>query len=66
MTPLFTFAIFTEAAARSAALFFEGPVKGFAVTLCLGIVTTVFTAVFATRVYYDFRLAQRRLATISV
>ena len=46
--------------------FGSGPVKGFAVTLCLGIVTTVFTAVFATRIYYDFRLARRRLASISV
>jgi preprotein translocase subunit SecD len=46
--------------------FGSGPVKGFAVTLCLGIVTTVFTAVFATRVYYDFRLARRSLAAISV
>jgi preprotein translocase subunit SecD len=46
--------------------FGSGPVKGFAVTLCLGIITTVFTAVFATRIYYDVRLAQRRLVAISV
>jgi preprotein translocase subunit SecD len=46
--------------------FGSGPVKGFAITLCLGIITTVFTAVFATRIYYDFRLARRRLAAISV
>jgi preprotein translocase subunit SecD len=46
--------------------FGSGPVKGFAVTLCLGIATSVFTAVFGTRVYYDWRLAHRRLAAISV
>ncbi|MBM4265177.1 MAG: protein translocase subunit SecD [Deltaproteobacteria bacterium] len=46
--------------------FGSGPVKGFAVTLCIGIITTVFTAVFATRVYYDLRLSQRRLARLSV
>ena len=46
--------------------FGSGPVKGFAVTLCIGIVTTVFTAVFATRIYYDFRLSRRQLAAISV
>ena len=46
--------------------FGSGPVKGFAVTLCVGIVTTVFTAVFATRIYYDFRLEQRNLKTISI
>jgi preprotein translocase subunit SecD len=46
--------------------FGSGPVKGFAVTLCIGIVSTVFTAVFCTRVVYDYFLARRRLATISV
>ena len=35
--------------------------KGFAVTLCIGIITTVFTAVFATRIYYDWRLSRRQL-----
>jgi preprotein translocase subunit SecD len=46
--------------------FGSGPVKGFAVTLCIGIVSTVFTAVFCTRVVYDYLLSQRRLATLSV
>lgn len=46
--------------------FGSGPVKGFAVTLCVGIVTTVVTAVFATRIYYDFRLERRNLKTISI
>jgi preprotein translocase subunit SecD len=46
--------------------FGSGPVKGFAVTLCVGIVTTVFTAVFATRIYYDFRLEHRNLKAISI
>jgi len=46
--------------------FGTGPVKGFAVTLCVGIFTTVFTAVFGTRIYYDFRLAMRRLTRLSV
>ena len=46
--------------------FGSGPVRGFAVTLCLGILTTLLTAVFATRVVYDWRLANRRLATVSV
>ena len=46
--------------------FGSGPVKGFAVTLCVGIVTTVVTAVFATRIYYEFRLGQRNLKAISI
>ena len=46
--------------------FGSGPVKGFAVTLCIGLVTTVFTAVFVTRMYYDWRLSRRQLLTVSV
>lgn len=46
--------------------FGSGPVKGFAVTLCVGIITTVFTAVLGTRVYYDYRIASRQLQTVSV
>jgi preprotein translocase subunit SecD len=46
--------------------FGSGPVKGFAVTLCIGIVSTVFTAVVGTRVVYDYLLARRRLVAISV
>ena len=37
--------------------FGTGPIKGFAVTLCVGILTTVITAVYLTRIYYDYRIA---------
>ena len=46
--------------------FGTGPIKGFAVTLCVGIFTTVLTAVYLTRVYYDYRMAARRLTRISI
>ena len=46
--------------------FGSGPIKGFAVTLCIGIISTVFTTVFCTRAVYDFFLARRRLNTLSV
>jgi len=46
--------------------FGSGPVKGFAVTLCIGLVSTVFTAVFCTRVVYDYFIGQRRLTALSV
>lgn len=46
--------------------FGTGPVRGFAVTLCIGILTTVFTAVFVTRIYYDWKLSRRRLVAVSV
>jgi preprotein translocase subunit SecD len=46
--------------------FGSGPVKGFAVALCIGIITTVFTAVFCTRLVYDYLLSRRSLTTLSV
>jgi preprotein translocase subunit SecD len=46
--------------------FGTGPIKGFAVTLCVGILTTIVTAVFMTRVYYDYRIANRKLTQISI
>jgi preprotein translocase subunit SecD len=46
--------------------FGSGPVKGFAVTLCIGIVSSVFTAVVGTRVVYDYLLSTRRLQAVSI
>ena len=46
--------------------FGSGPVKGFAVTLCIGLVTSVFTAVVCTRIVYDYRLSSRRMTTVSI
>jgi preprotein translocase subunit SecD len=46
--------------------FGTGPIKGFAVTLCVGILTTVITAVYLTRTYYDFRIGSRRLERVSI
>lgn len=44
----------------------SGPVTGFAVTLCIGLVASVFTAVVCTRIVYDFMLSRRRMAAISI
>ena len=38
-----------------------GPIKGFAVTLMVGLVANLFTAVFATRVVFDFLVRFRKL-----
>ncbi len=46
--------------------FGSGPVKGFAVTLCIGLVSTVFTAVVLTRLVYDYRLARGKMTTVSI
>jgi preprotein translocase subunit SecD len=34
--------------------FGTGPVKGFAVTLCIGILANIFTAVYITRLIFDY------------
>ncbi|MPZ77261.1 MAG: protein translocase subunit SecD [Deltaproteobacteria bacterium] len=46
--------------------FGTGPIKGFAVTLCVGILTTVLTAVYLTRIYYDYRVNSRKLTRVSI
>jgi preprotein translocase subunit SecD len=46
--------------------FGTGPIKGFAVTLCVGILTTVVTAVYMTRIYYDYRISRGNLKQISI
>jgi preprotein translocase subunit SecD len=48
-------------------LFGEGPVKGFAVTLVIGLLANVFTAVFVSRTIFDYELAGRRqMETLSI
>ncbi|MEM9344770.1 MAG: protein translocase subunit SecD [Pseudomonadota bacterium] len=46
--------------------FGSGPVRGFAVTLGLGILTSVFTAIFVTRLLIVFWFERRRPKTIEV
>jgi len=41
-------------------LFGEGPVRGFAVTLTIGLLANVFTAVFVSRAIFDYELSGRR------
>jgi preprotein translocase subunit SecD len=48
-------------------LFGEGPVRGFAVTLTIGLMANVFTAVFVSRTIFDYELSgHRRLETLSI
>ena len=46
--------------------FGSGPIRGFAVTLCVGLIIHVFTAVFCTRVVWDHLLLRRRMQTVSI
>ena len=41
-------------------MFGSGPVQGFAVTLCIGIVTSLFTSIFVTRLIIDSQLNHKR------
>jgi preprotein translocase subunit SecD len=43
-----------------------GPVRGFAVTLGIGIITSVFTALFVTRLFVEIWYRARRPATVVV
>jgi len=48
-------------------IFGEGPVRGFAVTLVIGLIANVFTAVFVSKVIFDYELSGRRqLAELSI
>lgn len=46
-------------------VFGTGPIKGFATTLLIGIITSVFTAVFVTRMILDYSLARNENLTFS-
>lgn len=46
--------------------FGSGPVKGFALTLCIGIVTTVYSAVFCSRVFHELLVSRDPKAPISI
>ncbi|MGH7786850.1 MAG: protein translocase subunit SecD [Candidatus Binatia bacterium] len=46
--------------------FGSGPIKGFAVTLCIGLVSSVFTAVVGTRLVWDYLLSRQHIETVSI
>ena len=53
----------------AAAVLFQfgtGPVKGFAVTLSIGLIANLFTAIVVTRVFFDYLLTQRRVKALSI
>jgi len=46
--------------------FGTGPVKGFAVTLCIGILANIFTAVYVTRLIFDFITLRPGMKQLSI
>ena len=47
-------------------VFGTGPIKGFATTLVIGILTSLFTAIFVTRLIYEFLLKRNANLTFSI
>jgi preprotein translocase subunit SecD len=53
----------------AAAVLFQfgtGPVKGFAVTLSIGILASLFTAIVVTRLVFEYLLVTRKMKTLSI
>ncbi len=46
--------------------FGTGPVRGFAVTLSIGIVASLFTAIFLTRIIFDYLYVKRNMKKLSI
>jgi preprotein translocase subunit SecD len=46
--------------------FGTGPIKGFAVTLSIGIIASLFTAIFITRLIFDYFIIERGMKRISI
>ena len=46
--------------------FGTGPIKGFAITLTIGIVTSMFTSIIGTRAIVNLAFGRRRLKTLPV
>tara|TARA_B100001079_G_scaffold92680_1_gene79465 strand:- start:2014 stop:3570 length:1557 start_codon:yes stop_codon:yes gene_type:complete len=46
--------------------FGTGPVKGFAITLCIGIAASMFTAVFVSRAAFDIVMSRKKITRLSI
>lgn len=46
--------------------FGTGPIKGFAITLCIGLLASMFTAVFVCRVIFDSIMSQKKITELSI
>jgi preprotein translocase subunit SecD len=46
--------------------FGTGPVRGFAVTLSIGILSSLFTAIFLSRIIFDYLYEHKRMKKVSI
>ena len=58
MTPLISSAFLFQ--------FGTGPIKGFAVTLTIGLILSLFTAIVVTRMIFDYYLANNEVGELSI
>lgn len=58
--------ITTFAAGIGLSIFGTGPIKGFAVTLCLGIVSSLFTSLFVSRLLFDSLISKINFKSLRV
>ncbi len=65
-TSIFDSNVTTLITAIALFMFGTGPVRGFAVTLGLGVTINLFTALVATKVVYDYLNSRKRLETLSI
>ena len=62
-TTIFDTHVTTVVSAAILFLFGTGPVKGFAVTLTIGLIANIFTAVFVSRTIFDYLLTKKERGT---
>ena len=65
-TTIFDSQITTAIAGLVLAQFGSGPIRGFAITLLIGIATSIFTGVFATRVFFDWQSNRKGFDKVSI
>ena len=65
-TTIFDTHVTTVVSAAILFLFGTGPVKGFAVTLTIGLLANIFTAVFVSRTIFDYLLTKKERGTAEI
>lgn len=65
-TSIFDSNVTTLITAMALFMFGTGPIRGFAVTLGLGVTVNLFTAIVGTKIVYDYLNARRRMESLSV
>jgi preprotein translocase subunit SecD len=65
-TTIFDSNLTTILAALPLIQFGTGPIKGFAVTLCIGLLISLFTALFVTRIIFDWAFEKMQVKRLSV